>query len=100
MISLKWFLLAVFCLFGRKCSEEWDCKLESLIDAANVAQIDDYVITFDKSGDGRELVEVWIANKFYAYGHQWFSGCSDTNTFRPSFRVAKKLYELELELRK
>lgn len=99
MSAIKWFLLAVFGLFGRKYSKEWDCNLESLIDSAIVSQIDDHTITFDVSGDGCELVDVWVANKFYAYGHQWFSGCSHKNTFRPSFRVAKKLYKLELELR-
>ncbi len=100
MSMFKWFLYAAFGLFGRKYNKEWDCKLESLIDTANVSQIDDHVITFDVSGDGCELVDVWIANKFYAYGHQWFSGCNHKNTFRPSFRVAKKLRKLEMEIMK
>ena len=99
MNALKWFSCLALGLFDRKYNFEWDCKLESLIDSAIVSQIDDHTITFDVGGDGRELIDVWVANKFYAYGHQWFSGCSHKNTFRPSFRVAKKLYKLEFELR-
>ena len=100
MNAFKWFSNAAFGLFNRKYNKEWDRELESLIDTANVAQIDDHVITFDVSGDGCELVDVWIANKFYAYGHQWFLGCNHRNTFRPSLRVAKKLHRLEMELSK
>ena len=100
MNAFKWSLYAVFGLFGRKYSKEWDCKLESLIDSAIVSQIGDHTITFDVGSDGCELIDVWVANKFYAYGHQWFSGCDGGNSFRPSFRVAKKLYKLELGLRK
>ena len=99
MNALKWFSCSALGLFNRKYNWGWDCKLEQLIDSAIVSQIDDHTITFDVSGDGCELIDVWVANKFYAYGHQWFSGCSNKNTFRPSFRVAKKLYKLELELR-
>lgn len=94
MNAIKWFLLAVFGLFGRKYSKEWDCKLEQLIDSAIVSQIDDHTITFDVSGDGCELIDVWVANKFYAYGHQWFPGSGLKNTFRPSFRVAKSCINL------
>ena len=100
MNMFKWFACGAIGLLGRKFSAEWDEKLERLIDTANVAQIDDYTITFDVVGNGCELIDVWVANKFYAYGHQWFSGCDDSNSFRPSFRVAKKLSQLELELRK
>lgn len=100
MIAFKWFSYLVLGLFDRKYNLAWDCRLESLIDTANIAKIDDHTITFDISGDVCELVDVWIANKFYAYGHQWFSGCNHKNTFRPSLRVANKLHKLEMEIRK
>lgn len=100
MSRFQWLLYAAFGLFDRKYNKEWDRKLESLIDTASIAQIGEHSITFYTSHSDCGIVDVWVANKFYAYGHQWFQGFDDSNSFRPSFRVARKLYKLELELRK
>ena len=59
-------LRLLFGMHQRPYSSEWDGLLNNIITSGKVVDHDDYTITYSHSG---VTYEVWIANKFYAYGH-------------------------------
>lgn len=62
----------------------WDKKLNELIDAGD-AKMGHHVLIFDN-------IEVWVSNRFYAYGHIYRSGIKQ---HRPSTKTMIRLAKLQ-----
>lgn len=97
MMWLRWFCNGLFDMFQEDYSSKWDGFLNTLIDSAEVVNFGKYTVTF-RLGDDK--YRVWVGNKFYSYGHLYDSTVFDGGgaRFRPSYKTAKKLYELERRL--
>ena len=64
---IRLILTKLFCLFSEKYNAEWDKQLRKLISTNSVVSLDRYTIGFATGKN--EVLQVWIANRFYAYGH-------------------------------
>lgn len=87
-------------LYSKPFSAEWSDKLSFIIDNHESAKLDRYAISFTSNG---EVLDVWIANKFYGYGYAWYLNnkqVSRSCMLRPSFSVINKLHDLENKLRR
>lgn len=87
--------LKIFCstLGGSLCQKpykkEWDQILLRLLEDGALERVDDplYVVTFRYRGSS---YEVWVANKWYAYGYLWAKDgkrVPSTLKFRPSYKA-------------
>ena len=90
----------IFGLYGRKFDKEWSDYLIEVIENHDEVKAIEHAITFKLN---KIEIEVWTSNKFYAYGHAYRLNdklVEDNCQFRPSLKAMKKLYALELKLRK
>lgn len=73
----------------RKYSKEWDEELNRLIDSHKQVSRGYCVLIIDNT-------EVWVDNKFYAYGHRFVG--DHVKEFRPSMKTMFKLWKLEKQI--
>ncbi|EOF6267714.1 hypothetical protein ACK1GW_004997, partial [Salmonella enterica] len=59
-------------------SQEWDARLNKLLDEGVLLSVGEYTATFSA---GENTVEVWIANRWYSFGHLY---CLDGEYVSPS----------------
>jgi|GEM_PF-1416772 len=77
-------------------SKEWDRVLNKMLDKADIGEID---VTFGRYTVQFEKDEIWIGNKFYAYGYlyrtcakdSWSKSVSDHMQFRPKMSTMLRL---------
>lgn len=86
----KYIEWAVSTLFGalhqQKYCPLWDKKLNELLDKyADEAELDCYRVKLGSA-------EVWIANRYYSYGHLW---CDLSDWRRPSVKTMIRLSDLQ-----
>ncbi|WP_147477650.1 hypothetical protein [Pseudomonas coronafaciens] len=82
---IRWAMSTWFGLIRmHKYCPEWDAALNRLIDKHwQTVSIEGCTARFGE-------VEVWIANRYYAFGHEWGSG----QHFRPSVHTMRRLDSL------
>ncbi len=82
-----------FCSF----STSWDEALQQLLDEGSLVTVNKHNAIFYYR---ENFFEVWIANRWYAYG--WLNRCNgrspdDSRQFRPSFRTMYRLHKMVQE---
>lgn len=80
-------------LYQYKHCPAYDALLNRILDEGVPEKCGDYTIRFSLGG---EYYNVWIANKFYAYGHLYQGGAGPCA--RPKYKTMMRLYELERRL--
>lgn len=86
---IEWALSTLFgLLHARKYNSSWDDSLSRLIDS----HADSAIISPSSCTVTLGRVEVWIENRFYAFGHLYGQG--HEREFRPSIKTMAKLWNL------
>jgi hypothetical protein len=96
---LRWLSNKLFCLFQQEYNKSWDDFLKRIAEESNVVGFSEHTVSFKLNNI---IYTVWTENKFYSYGHLYrIDGeeVEDSVMFRPSYKVARKLYKLEIEIR-
>ncbi len=85
---IEWASSTFFGLFHQhKYCPLWDAKLNQLLDEhGKTAKLGDHTIQLGNAN-------VWIANRFYSYGHSWAN--RELREHRPSVRTMIRLAKLE-----
>lgn len=81
-------------LYQNDYSDIYDNFLNDILDNADVVNFSEHRISFNLRG---ALYDVWIANKFYAYG-SLRDGPTGEHHLRPKYKTMMRLYELERRL--
>ena len=97
-------LRTVFQLYQKPYSKEWDTVLNELLDSLEngkcSAEIKNYCIGFKFE---KEVYEVWVANRWYAYGHLyakqkanvgWGGNILHEYRYRPRFSTMIRLNDV------
>nr|EGP3877108.1 hypothetical protein [Salmonella enterica subsp. enterica serovar Durban] len=82
----------LFCAYQMPFSQEWDDKLNELLDEGILLFADECTATFSI---GEHTVEIWIANRWYAFGeiHRLDGKYKPRFTgYRPRFRTMRRLH--------
>ena len=97
-MTFRWFMNKIFNMFQKNKHESYDKFLKNLMDNAEDIKITRHTIMFKYDN---KTYEVWIANKFYSYGHLHTVDNKFVEIqfrFRPSYKIAKEFYSLEKKL--
>ncbi|TQC75594.1 hypothetical protein [Pantoea dispersa] len=91
-------LRLLFGMHQRPYCNDWDELLNNIITSGKVVDHDDCTITYSHSG---RTYEVWVGNKFYAYGHLYrLDGNDLPRKFqrRPTLKTMLNLSSIEKQL--
>lgn len=84
----------IFGMYQRPFSDDWDKRL-------NEAMTHGAVIKAGKCSleiiHGEDLLSIWVANRWYAFGHLYYSNGKYVETeiqFRPRFKTMQRLWAL------
>lgn len=83
----------LFGLHQYKYCATYDVLLSRILDEGVPEKCGDYTIRFSLEGGH---YNIWVANKFYAYGHLYLGGAGPC--VRPKYKTMMRLYELERRL--
>lgn len=75
-------------------SEEWDLKLNDIIDRGDIIECSEYTIDFIYRD---AVISVWIENKWYSFGYENSINGGRVPVemqFRPRFKTMKRLWEV------
>lgn len=84
----------VFCMYQKPFSEQWDLRLQHIIEDGEVLSVSEHVITFACDGD---VLEVWKSNRWYSYGTLYRVNGEHINSrleARPRFRTMRQLHSV------
>lgn len=84
----------IFGMYQRQYSSDWDLRLDEAITHGKVIKAGECTLEIVQDDD---LLSVWIANRWYAFGHLYYANGKFVERniqFRPRFKTMKRLWAL------
>ncbi|UCQ42998.1 hypothetical protein [Edwardsiella piscicida] len=81
-------------------SEEWDLRLNDMIENGDVVECRENAVDFLYRGS---VISLWVGDKWYSFGYEYLINGGDVPEdmrFRPRFKTMKKLWGLHSNYRR
>lgn len=93
-VFLCHFANTLFRMHQQPFSEEWDARLNELLDRGEIVECREHILTIKYLGNE---IDIWCSNKWYSFGYEWrVNGCYvDSNRrYRPRIKTMVKLWNV------